>query len=168
MKSFAGELEMQPHKLYYHFNLLEKHKLIKVIETRVVSGIIEKRYQAVAKNFSVDEGLFLPTSKIGSEAVDFTLQGIFESCKSEFKKSYEAGLFKIIDGEPRKDRLIHTYLRLTAEEFKQFSSHIDELFKQIQAHRSGSPDEEKTVYSFTVAFFPTTKPILIEDEIKKE
>lgn len=44
VKQVAAVLGIAPTKLYYHINLLEKHKLIVVVAARVVSGIIEKQY----------------------------------------------------------------------------------------------------------------------------
>ena len=41
-KQMADRLELPPTKLYYHFGELERVGLIKVVETRVKSGIIEK------------------------------------------------------------------------------------------------------------------------------
>ena len=48
VKRIAEKLGKPPTKLYYHFNLLEQHGLIQLVDTRVVSGIIEKHYQATA------------------------------------------------------------------------------------------------------------------------
>ena len=41
-------LETKQTKLYHHLALLEEHGFIRVAETRMVSGIHEKRYQVTA------------------------------------------------------------------------------------------------------------------------
>jgi DNA-binding transcriptional ArsR family regulator len=46
VKELAAELDMAPTRLYRHVRLLEEATLIKVAETRMVSGILEQRYQA--------------------------------------------------------------------------------------------------------------------------
>jgi len=46
VKELAAELDMAPTRLYRHIRQLEEAKLIKVAETRMVSGILEQRYQA--------------------------------------------------------------------------------------------------------------------------
>jgi DNA-binding transcriptional ArsR family regulator len=46
VKEMAGELDMAPTRLYRHVRQLEEADLIKVAETRMVSGILEQRYQA--------------------------------------------------------------------------------------------------------------------------
>ena len=40
---YAGRLGLAPTRLYYHINLLEKHGLLVVDETRTVGNLIEKR-----------------------------------------------------------------------------------------------------------------------------
>lgn len=42
VKEIAKQLNQPAHQFYYHINTLEKHGLIWVIGTRIVSDIIEK------------------------------------------------------------------------------------------------------------------------------
>jgi DNA-binding transcriptional ArsR family regulator len=46
VKELAAELGMSPTRLYRHVRQLEEARLVKVAETRLVSGILEHRYQA--------------------------------------------------------------------------------------------------------------------------
>src|SRR5688572_24810596 len=57
VKQVAAKLDLPATKLYYHINLLEKHGLIVLVDTRVVSGIIEKHYQVSAQNVRVAKHL---------------------------------------------------------------------------------------------------------------
>ena len=41
---------MLPTNIYYHLNMLERHDLLQVRDTRVVNGIIEKHYGAGQRN----------------------------------------------------------------------------------------------------------------------
>ena len=47
VKEIARLLKLPATKLYYHVNLMEKHGLIQVVETNIVSGIVEKKYYKV-------------------------------------------------------------------------------------------------------------------------
>src|SRR5437879_8225384 len=58
VKQLNEVLQIGVSKLYYHVKLLEQHHLIRVYETRVVNGILEKHYQATAYKVSVDHALF--------------------------------------------------------------------------------------------------------------
>lgn len=60
VKQIAAKLNIPPTKLYYHFKQLEEHGLIRVVDTRLVSGIVEKLYQARAYSYRVDKGLLSP------------------------------------------------------------------------------------------------------------
>ena len=46
VKELAAELGLSPTRLYRHVRQLEEARLVKVAETRMVSGILEQRYQA--------------------------------------------------------------------------------------------------------------------------
>lgn len=46
VKELATELGVSPTRLYRHVRQLEEVRLVKVAETRIVSGILEQRYQA--------------------------------------------------------------------------------------------------------------------------
>ncbi|WP_020520777.1 winged helix-turn-helix domain-containing protein [Catelliglobosispora koreensis] len=45
-KDLAAHMGVLPTNLYYHLNMLERHGLLAVRETRIVNGIIEKHYGA--------------------------------------------------------------------------------------------------------------------------
>ena len=53
VKTIAAEIGLEPSKLYYHVNLLEKHKLIRVVGINIETGIVEKQYQVTAKRFNI-------------------------------------------------------------------------------------------------------------------
>jgi len=56
-KELARSLGTQPTKLYYHLNILEAAGIIRIAGERIVSGIIERSYRAVARTFVVDRTL---------------------------------------------------------------------------------------------------------------
>lgn len=57
VKEVSQILNVPPNRLYYHFNLMEQFKLIQVVETRMISGILEKHYRSSAVNYLVDPSL---------------------------------------------------------------------------------------------------------------
>ena len=52
VKDLAAQLDIPATKLYYHVNQLETHKIIRVVDTRIVSGIIEKALPGDGKKLS--------------------------------------------------------------------------------------------------------------------
>src|SRR6476659_4447233 len=69
VKELARVLNLTPTKLYYHINLLEEHGLIRVVGTRIVSGIIEKQYRVLAYSIDIDRALL----NLGTEGSDAAL-----------------------------------------------------------------------------------------------
>lgn len=66
VKEVASTLGVKPTRLYYHFKILEEAGLIRVADRRMVSGIEERRYEAVGESWQpapeaipsmVEEGL---------------------------------------------------------------------------------------------------------------
>ncbi|GIH10435.1 hypothetical protein Rhe02_85020 [Rhizocola hellebori] len=45
-RELAAQVGVLPTNVYYHLNMLERHELLQVRDTRVVNGIIEKHYGA--------------------------------------------------------------------------------------------------------------------------
>src|SRR5438034_307274 len=67
VKEVAEDLGSTPHRLYYHVNMLEERRLLIVTDTRMVSGIQEKRYQVAARHFIVAPGLLRFGTREGEE-----------------------------------------------------------------------------------------------------
>lgn len=57
-KQVAGSLGEKPTKLYHHVDALEAAGLVRLVETRPKRGTLEKYYEAVARVFEADAGLF--------------------------------------------------------------------------------------------------------------
>ena len=52
VKEVAETLGVGPTRLYYHFKILERSRLIRIAGRRMVSGIQERRYIATAKSWT--------------------------------------------------------------------------------------------------------------------
>lgn len=53
VKELAKLLDVPPTRLYYHVKILEQAGLIRVAETRLVSGIEERRFEALAAGWTI-------------------------------------------------------------------------------------------------------------------
>jgi len=157
VKEIAQELERPPTKLYYHINQLEKHDFIRVAETRIVSGIIEKLYQITARRYHVDRDLLSPQAAPGGEEMDTLLTllpGVFEATSRDIKRSLEAGLIDLSETGPKHHRLILSRLSLTLTE-EQAASLYEQLDDWIQEYSQAEPDPDQARhYSFLFALYP--------------
>jgi len=86
VKELAAELGQPQTKLYRHVRQLEAVGLIKVASTRMVSGILEQRYQACQQDLMFERG-FLAEHADESEAATQTAldryrEGLFEALRT--------------------------------------------------------------------------------------
>ena len=148
-KELAERLDTKQTKLYHHLALLEEHGLIRVAETRVVSGILEKRYQIVARSFRVERALLTGT---GSEAaVGSVLDAVFEKARTEILAGVRAGLIDIDEEDPDRRRmgLWSSHARLSPKSAKKVLALIQRLSEIDKLDEAGGAD-----YGLVVGFYP--------------
>lgn len=160
VKQVAAELDIPPTKLYYHINLLEKHGLIVVVDTRIVSGIIEKQYQMAAKSVRVDNNLLSPTNGGRHESVELAMNSLFDDTKADLLQSLRDGVIDMSeDARDHHNAVISAIrLRLTEEQaqelYQRFSALIDEFvaLSEPQKHR-----EDLAYYKLLYVAFPSSR-----------
>ena len=155
VKQIAKQLEMTPNKLYYHIKLLDDHGLIRVVETRLVSGIVEKHYQTTAKEITVADGL-LSVSKQGEGEISSLISNLLEGTKADFKRSLrarpkEAGRFE----DSYCSNVTRELARLTPEQAKYICKKLEELVKEFEAYHNDGDDEGLQTFALTTLFYPS-------------
>jgi DNA-binding transcriptional ArsR family regulator len=156
VKDLAERLDTPATKLYYHVNQLEKHNIIRVVDTRIVSGIIEKHYQVTAKSYHVSKSL-LKATKDSDEQLDVLLSAIFDTAKAEMKQSVKAGLLLIDEAveEPRRDGIIwHGSMNLSPERFAELNGRLQSLLEEFDRAAHEENEADKTPYGLVVTFYP--------------
>ena len=141
VKDVAGELGESPTKLYYHVNMLEQHGLLIVAESRIVSGIVEKRYTPAARRFRVNREL-LSVATVGD-----ALGNVLDSATDTLRTAIASGQFNPGDG---KNLVSHGTMRLTPAQAERVRVALKEIVET-----EDSTDEEATDYALTVAFHPS-------------
>ena len=156
VKQMAAELDTPATKLYYHINLLEEHGLIKVVSTRIVSGIIEKHYRTSAMRVEVEPSLFSQnTGEGGDTGLSTAIESVLDSTKNDLKRSIRTGLINLanVDRDKRTVYVVRNLSRLSREQAHEFWKRLDGLCKEFDAAPSSDPDDN--VYGLTLAFYPT-------------
>lgn len=161
VKQVAAVLNMPPTKLYYHIKQLEERSLIKVVDTRIVSGIVEKQYQAAAFNYRVDRELFSLTSQAGKEGLNVMLTGLFDDTREDIQKSAEADVLDVSpnegDGRPLNRSLLisRNTLQLAPDVAEEFYQRLKALVREYaEAAPNDSPNTQP--YGLLVALYPST------------
>lgn len=159
VKQVATELGIPATKLYYHINLMEKHGLIQLVDTRVVSGIIEKHYQMSARVIRVAKHLLSPSA--GNDEGLNTMLSLFDVTKEEVLEAVRRGWAINEDGIPRHKSVSigrHQFY-LTEDQAADFHQRIHQLIKEFHAlsdEADTSADaQDRKVYRFLMTLFPS-------------
>lgn len=157
VKLIGAALKAPPTKLYYHINLLEERGLIRVASTRIVSGIIEKQYEAVATHFTVDQALLAPTLREAGGSFDILLGAALDSVKLEIRAGIDSGLI-VTDKEaaPAHHRLFvaNQDLALTPARARAFRKRLEALLHEFEAPGAGEGGEPVESFTILMAFYP--------------
>ncbi len=147
-KELAARLGTSQTKLYHHLNLMEEHGFLRVAETRMVSGIQERRYTATAHSFRVDRSLFNPGA--GEAAIADVLDAMFESARADIVAAVHAGLIDM-QAEPHRRRmaLTLTQARLSPASVRKVMRQIERL---VEVDDLDDPDGKS--YGLIVGFYP--------------
>src|ERR1700722_2420109 len=89
-KELAAELDEPQTKLYRHIKNLENAGLIRSVSSRVVSGIVEQRYQACQRDLMLGAGL--TASQRASQESEATVAAAFELYRRQFFAAHRAEL----------------------------------------------------------------------------
>ena len=140
MKVLAQAMGIKPNRLYYHVNLLEEHGLMKVTDTRIVSGIVERTYGLVARHFAVSDDLAMPAD-LKRDVTDTLFRVV------------SAELGEALDAEGRGGPAAvagRMQLWLTEDERAGFEKQLAELLEQygVGEHHRADADADR----FTLLF----------------
>jgi DNA-binding transcriptional ArsR family regulator len=168
-KQIARAAELPASRLYYHINLLEKHGLLRVASTRLVSGIVEKYYRTVAQFITVDPDLFRSLTPEASEAFDAALAGFFDNAKADAVRSLQAGLFGLkptdTEGTERGPvgHLTRSVAYLTREQAEAIRQQLKAVMKDFDGFDgAGEPGTQR--YAIILGLFPTLDPLQPDPE----
>ena len=152
VKTIAAKLDIGKTKLYYHLNLLEKHGIIQVARTRVVSGIIEKSYQVTALRFRPAKALLSSSDESKDRSITI-IDSILEATRSDLVHGLQAGTVEIgTDEAMRKLLLGRVVMTLTPAQAASFFERLQTLLAEVAQYEE--PTATGRPYALTLAFFP--------------
>jgi len=164
VKQIAEKLDKPPTKLYYHFNLLEKHDLIQMVDTRIVSGIIEKHYQASARMYMLQRGLLSPGTEDFDASIGVTLSSMFTDVQNDVRQSIADGVVDTSDDAPESRRLVISQgrLNLSSEKAQEFYERLVDLVNEFQGESNNTQNEHS--YKMLFLLHPSSRGTLTDDE----
>lgn len=172
VKQLAAELKIPQTKLYYHMNTLEEHGMVRVVSTRVVSGIIEKQYWVTAFTVELDRTLFAaPGGKGISEEVNGLLQTMFDGVRVDLNRSVEEGLVDITqvaapdEHTPKKMILVRSLATVPEDRVEELYAKMNELIKEFHSYDTNDPNA--SAHGLMVVMFPTTHKLRVKKHKKQ-
>ena len=164
VKELAAALGTTQTKLYYHVNLLEGADLIRVAATRLVSGIVEKRYAAASYRIAVDRALLSPATS-GGDGLEVLLAIMFDQVRTEIRRSVAAGLidldrFRDDQRGPNSLTLGRKWLLMRPEEMTEFLERLLQVQQDYQGQDPmprefmSDPPPGSQLYELLIGFYP--------------
>lgn len=158
-KELGAVLEEAPSKLYYHINMLERHGLIQVVDTRIVSGIVEKHYQSVAKSYQYSQNLLADNQVELDESLESLVLATIDKTRDDIRESLAKGVAHMSQEVPEHQRVMAWagMTHLSAEEHESFMYELRTLIHKYEHDREKEPssqEEETQLYNFYITFFP--------------
>lgn len=143
-------------RLYHHLKLLEKHGLIMVVAQRLVSGIVERRYRAVAQRLRLDRSAFgaeLP----GNPQLESVLSYVFDQARSDVARSHAAGLIDLAVKPPARGALMayRQVLKLSAQDRDRLIAQLHRLYEEYENLSQESVPDDGEFVSLVLAAYPT-------------
>ena len=132
VKELAAELGEPQTKLYRHVKQLEAVGLIRVAGTRLVSGILEQRYQACQRDLTLARGFLYEHADESELVVQAVLERYFDGFRAAFQADRLSGN-EIPDEESyRKPVLFFSDLKVSPAKAAELVSKIQELMDSLK------------------------------------
>jgi DNA-binding transcriptional ArsR family regulator len=159
VKQLAARLNLPPKKLYYHINLMEQHRLIQVVSTRIVSGIIEKHYRATAYLFMFDKEVFASDPTAGESALPPGIALLFDVTKTQLEQNVENKLVDLDEDAPTPRRLLSLWkmARMAPEQAETFYARLEALLDEFEVMAKAPENDNAQAYRLFLTLFPVRR-----------
>jgi DNA-binding transcriptional ArsR family regulator len=157
-KELAARLGEPQTKLYRHIKQLEAVGLIKVAATRMVSGILEQRYQASQRDFDIAGGL-LRRHAPESEAV---LHAMISNFRDGLMVAMRAESLAPDEAAPRpehlRSKLFAFEARVSPEQAEAIRARLGEITQEIAAADSHDAPPGSVPVSIFIGYYSPPDP----------
>jgi len=155
VQEIAEALNVPFTRLYYHINLLEKHNIIDVVDTRAMSGAVEEKYyQVAAYQFIVPRNMLSFSNPQYEESLNVFLSAMLDETADDIRHSVQSGKVDMAKESPDPQSLLirRGLMRMSPEKVAQFHTDLLNLLKQYQTEPATTDDQ---YYGVTVAVYPS-------------
>lgn len=159
VKQLHERLPIALSRLYYHVGLLERYRLIHIAQTRMVSGIPEKYYQATVYKLSVDHALLSSSlaASLDTTGLDIFLSAVLEDTRKDIQRSVQEGLLDLSAGAPLERQLYlgRCWAQLSPQQVQQFRTRLEALVKGFTSLAPDLDSQDGQWYEWLGGLYPT-------------
>ena len=152
VKELAAVLGVPQTRLYHHIDLLAERGLLRAVEQRVVSGIIETRYRVAARSFQLDRKLFAVDTDEARDVLAGMLEAVFDRARVEVEEAVRADRTVLAADAPlhRQVFLSRALSRLTPARAEELRARLQE----IETEFDHDDTDDAAPYGLVVALYP--------------
>jgi DNA-binding transcriptional ArsR family regulator len=132
VKELAAKLGEPQTKLYRHVKQLEAAGLIRVAGTRLVSGILEQRYQACQRDLTLARGFLYEHADESELVMEAVLERYFEGFRAAFRADQRPGNEIPADEPYRKPVLFYSDAKLSPAQAAELVSKLKEIMDSLK------------------------------------
>jgi DNA-binding transcriptional ArsR family regulator len=136
VKEIAAELGEPQTKLYRHVRQLEAARLIKVAATRMVSGILEQRYQACQRELNFGRGLL----REHADQAEVTVRTLLERYFDGMTAAYRAADDVPAEESYRTPMMFMWDPKIPVSKAAELRSRLEELIEDLKADQGEDPE----------------------------
>jgi DNA-binding transcriptional ArsR family regulator len=148
----AEVLDMPVTRLYHHVNRLESEGFIRVVATRRVGAVTERRYQVAARSWQVDSDLFKTSDR---RELAVILGSLFDVSKMAFQREVESGGFAGVDDLSEHGFLSRGHVHLSDRRRRELLERLTEVVKEFTSDVDENDPDANRMELF-IAAFPET------------
>ena len=140
VKELAAELGEPQTKLYRHVRQLEAVGLIRVASTRLVSGILEQRYQACQRDLTLDRGFLREHADESEQAMQAVLDLFREGFFAAFRADQPPAGEVPAEEAYRRPLMFLSDLKVSPARAAQLRGKLEEIMDSLKDDQAEDPD----------------------------
>lgn len=142
----ADALDVPITRLYHHVNRLEGLGMIRVVATRRVGAVTERRYQVTARSWKFSDGAF---EQLQPAEMSQALGALFDVAKVGMQRELESGALSFTSGEDPEEHFLLSLgeLRLTEDRRREL---LDQLRTIIDSFADDADEDDPTTTRTTL------------------
>ena len=152
VKQVGERIGVTATKLYYHINLMEKHGLIKVVSTQIISGIIEKSYRATAQRIQINSNLLSPVSDTDKDNINTIVLSTIETTREDMLRSLQSH-HADLEQDNRCIMISRQLSHFSGERADEFCQRLDTLINEFRDADTELTNDQ--TFALTIAFYPS-------------